>query len=335
MIELIFTKGPMTGVRFAIESDSISIGRLNECDLELNQPNVSRHHAFIKRIGENLQIIDNNSGNGTFVNGKRVRQAALRDGDEIRIGPNTLRVDFCPERMTGQEIQVARVKAAQKPTRLEKLSRFIVTDCTSPARRQAEFSSENLTIGRGEKCRLVLDDPEISRLHATIHHRGGSFTLKDSGSVNGTLVNGERVIEELLESGDLIEMGQAALAVEISGGVLHLTVTSKAAPHPSGSSNLTQAGSARAAQSAPQSAARLRAQEPSSAFRSAPVRPYTIVRVLLTVLAIALLLLFVGKNYAATSSRPESHAQMQPKLMKVHYRVIPDQPPATDKITQY
>ncbi|HWQ33004.1 MAG TPA: FHA domain-containing protein [Blastocatellia bacterium] len=335
MIELIFTKGPMTGVRFAIESDSISIGRLNECDLELNQPDVSRHHAFIKRIGGNLQIIDNNSGNGTFVNGKRVRQAALRDGDEIRIGPNTLRVDFCPDKMTGQEIQVARVKAAQKPTRVEKLSRFIVTDCTSPARRQAEFSSENLTIGRGEKCRLVLDDPEISRLHATIHHRGGSFTLKDSGSANGTFINGERVIEELLESGDLIEMGQAALAVEIIGGVLHLTVTSKAAPHPSGGSELTQVGSARVPPTAPKAAAGLRARDSAAAFRSAQVPPYTIVRVLLTVLAIALLLLFVGKNYAATSSQPDSHAQAQPKLMKARPGTDSDSSPAADKSAQY
>ncbi len=304
MIELIFTKGPLTGVRFAIEADTVSIGRLNECDIELNQPNVSRQHAFIKRVGESLQLIDNNSGNGTFVNGKRVRNAALRNGDEIRIGSNTLVVDVQPEKMTGQEIKVARVKASQKPTRADKLSRFIVSDCTNGAPRTAEFSSENLTIGRGDKCRLILDDPEISRLHATIYHRQGGFTLKDSGSANGTLLNGERVIERQLASGDQLEMGQAIIDVEITGGLLRLTVTSRAASPATGPA-ARPSRPLRAPEAAERTAIRTAAPE---------VRPHSIVRVLLTVLAVALLLLFVGRNYAATSNLPG-----QAKFAQAHH----------------
>ena len=320
MIELIFTKGPLTGVRFAVEADTISIGRLNECDIELNQPNVSRQHAFIKRVGENLQIIDNNSGNGTFVNGRRVRHAALHNGDEIRIGPNTLVVDVQPEKMTGQEIEVARVKASQKPTRVEKLSRFIISDCTSGEKRTAEFSSENLTIGRGDKCRLVLDDPEISRLHATIHHQRGSFTLKDSGSINGTLINGERVIEQRLASGDLIEMGQATLSVEIMGGLLHLTVTSRAASPAPG-----QAGKPARPSRAPEAVDR------SAIITEVPsVQPHTIVRVLLTVLAVALLLLFVGKNYAATSDSPGLS-----KCAQSHHQAAADHQSVPAQSSQY
>jgi pSer/pThr/pTyr-binding forkhead associated (FHA) protein len=315
MIELIFTQGPMTGVRFAIETDSISIGRLHECDIELNQPNVSRRHAFIKRIGEQLQVIDNNSGNGTFVNGRRVKNAELRNGDEISIGTHTLRVEFFSERLTNQEIEVAKVKAAQKPTRVEKLSRFIVIDRTGDESRTAEFSSESLSIGRGEKCRLMLDDPEISRLHATIHHRDGGFTIKDSGSVNGTHLNGERIIEEALKSGDLIELGHAAIACEIIGVVLHLTVTSRAAGSgDSGSERTIQSRGARSPGAPEKPAIRVEAQASALPAANAGVAlpPYPIIRVLATVLAVALLLLLMGRNYAA----PVRHADLTNERLK-------------------
>ncbi len=304
MIELIFTNGPLTGVRFAIEADSISIGRLNECDIELNQPNISRRHAFIKRAGEKLQIIDNNSGNGVYVNGKRVRQASLNSGDEIRIGANTLRVGVNAAKLTGQEIEVSRVKESAKATRVEKLTRFIVYDGISETQPTREFSSENLTIGRGEKCRLILDDPEASRLHATIYHRGGSFTIKDAGSANGTLINGTRISEAPIKSGDAIEIGNAMLTAESASGILRLTVTHRGTSAAGEASSLNQTVTTRPSQ-APQSSGKAASGtepqpvSPSESKRRMAVPSYPIVRVLMIVLVVALLLLFVGKNYAA------------------------------------
>ncbi len=308
MIELIFTNGPLTGVRFAIESDNISIGRLNECDIELNQPNISRRHAFIKRAGEKLQIIDNNSGNGVYVNGKRVKNASLKSGDEIRIGANTLRVDVNAAKLTGQEIEVAQVKSAAKATRVQKLTRFIVSDSISATQPTREFSSENLTIGRGEKCRLILDDPEASRLHATIQHRDGSFTIKDAGSANGTLVNGTRIIEAPVNSGDTIEIGNAILTAEISSGILKLTVTRRDGSGADGASSLNQTVTTRPSHlsQTPGKAAggsEARPASPAASQRLPAVPSYPIIRVLVIVMAVALLLLFVGKNYAATPTQ--------------------------------
>lgn len=306
MIELIFIEGPMAGVRFAVESDHLTIGRLSECDIELNQPNVSRLHAFIRQTGEQLQIIDNNSGNGTFVNERRIRQAALLHGDELRIGINKLKVEIQPDKLTGQEIKAARVQASLKPTRVERLSRFVVRNYVGDNPQPREYSSENLSIGRGSKCRLQLNDSEVSRMHATIQHRGGAFTIKDGGSANGTRINGKRVIEEVIESGDVIGLGNTRLAAEITGGVLYLTITAGNAGQTSdpvqeqpGQQVITSVRSANSSDTARKVKAQPEQAVAVPAIAEKTGLRYPIVRVLATVLVLALLLLFVGKNYAA------------------------------------
>jgi hypothetical protein len=62
------------------------IGRGFAVDLRLEDQSVSRRHAIIaERLGE-TRILDDRSANGTFVNGRRVAEATLRDRDVIRIG---------------------------------------------------------------------------------------------------------------------------------------------------------------------------------------------------------------------------------------------------------
>src|ERR1051326_1744147 len=128
MIELIFTKGRRAGERFAVEAESVSIGRLAECDLEFNQPHVSRKDAVIKREGEQITINDNRSGNGTFVNGKRVTNAKLRAGDVVRIGDHTMRVAVHTDPLP----KTVREILAEQPTRRELISRFLIEDRSGP-----------------------------------------------------------------------------------------------------------------------------------------------------------------------------------------------------------
>jgi pSer/pThr/pTyr-binding forkhead associated (FHA) protein len=62
------------------------IGRGFAVDLRLEDQSVSRRHAIlVERDGE-VRILDDRSANGTFVNGRRVSEAALRDRDRIRVG---------------------------------------------------------------------------------------------------------------------------------------------------------------------------------------------------------------------------------------------------------
>jgi pSer/pThr/pTyr-binding forkhead associated (FHA) protein len=63
------------------------------------------------------------------------------------------------------------------------------------------------TIGRALRAQIRLDDGHVSRHHATLTHDGERTQLLDGRSLNGTWVNGERVVSTALHSGDLIEIG--------------------------------------------------------------------------------------------------------------------------------
>jgi Protein of unknown function (DUF3662)/FHA domain len=74
------------GRRVPVGENPLVIGRLPECDIVLNDPNVSRRHAQIAREGTDIVVRDLGSTNGVKVGGKRVQVAVIYDGDEIDIG---------------------------------------------------------------------------------------------------------------------------------------------------------------------------------------------------------------------------------------------------------
>jgi ABC-type bacteriocin/lantibiotic exporter with double-glycine peptidase domain len=65
---------------------SLVVGRDPGADLVLDDPNISRHHAVLVRTGEHVEVRDDGSANGTRVNGRRVGESELSDGDRIGIG---------------------------------------------------------------------------------------------------------------------------------------------------------------------------------------------------------------------------------------------------------
>ncbi len=72
------------------------------------------------------------------------------------------------------------------------------------------------TLGRSRQCDIVLDDPNVSRQHAEIRPRGGSWVLVDLGSTNGSLLNGRRIDgAEVIRPGDQIELGTSSITFEL------------------------------------------------------------------------------------------------------------------------
>jgi hypothetical protein len=72
--------------RFVLGNHVTTLGRLPDCDLTLNDANVSRRHAEIRPMGDGFVLIDLGSTNGSKVNGMRVVQHELADGDELTFG---------------------------------------------------------------------------------------------------------------------------------------------------------------------------------------------------------------------------------------------------------
>lgn len=72
---------------------------------------------------------------------------------------------------------------------------------------QRVVSEERLVIGRSADCDLVIEAGEVSGHHAVIVTVVNDHFLEDTGSTNGTLVNGKRITRHLLENGDVVFLG--------------------------------------------------------------------------------------------------------------------------------
>lgn len=70
--------------------DTFTVGRAETNNFAISDPKVSRRQAQIKRHGKDYMIVDLKSSNGTFVNGERIDEHVLSDGDEIQIGDAVL-----------------------------------------------------------------------------------------------------------------------------------------------------------------------------------------------------------------------------------------------------
>ncbi len=73
------------------------------------------------------------------------------------------------------------------------------------------LTGEKMTIGRSPEAGVFLDDVTVSREHATLVRRGGEWFLDDSGSLNGTYVNRQRVDSHRLADGDELQIGKFKL----------------------------------------------------------------------------------------------------------------------------
>ncbi len=86
----------------------------------------------------------------------------------------------------------------------------VVTE--GPKKGQTFELGKELTIGRADKCRVVLDDTYVSQVHARIFPKGEGFALEDLGSTNGTYLNRRRITAPVeLQRGDLVKIGKTVL----------------------------------------------------------------------------------------------------------------------------
>lgn len=72
--------------------------------------------------------------------------------------------------------------------------------------------SDEIIIGRADKCHLVLDDSYVSQMHARIFSRDGAVLVEDLGSTNGTYLNRRRITSATeLQRGDRVKIGKTVL----------------------------------------------------------------------------------------------------------------------------
>ena len=88
-------KGP-NGVEkaFPMRQLVMAIGRSDQCEISVKDGSVSGKHAEVMKMNGEIRVKDLGSANGIYVNGERVEDAELYDGDIIRMGQTSIRVDI-------------------------------------------------------------------------------------------------------------------------------------------------------------------------------------------------------------------------------------------------
>ncbi len=180
--------------KFAVKSEDIPdegliVGRdPARCKMVLDHVSVSAVHAVFALKGDQVELTDQ-SANGTFVNGIRVKSAELHDGDYITFG-----------RYSGKSL-IFR-SGLEPQLKMENI----------------DLTKDHLVIGRDPGCDVVIAHPVVSKRHAEIVKQNGRSLIVDLGSVNGTFVNGIRVKHHELQELDRVVIGPSEL--HFHGGAL-------------------------------------------------------------------------------------------------------------------
>ncbi|MGH7177077.1 MAG: FHA domain-containing protein [Tepidisphaeraceae bacterium] len=87
---LIITVGEPKDAKFSLDSCPLTAGRDTARDIQIIDPKVSRRHFTIKKTGNDYCVQELDAKNGVYVNGKKVSESALRDGDRILVGNTEL-----------------------------------------------------------------------------------------------------------------------------------------------------------------------------------------------------------------------------------------------------
>lgn len=237
-VQLIHIHGGLKGQIQEFADPSITIGRISSCPLPFpaDEPGVSREHARIEREGNHFRLVALKDKFGTFVNGKQVREAVLRNGDVIEFGSGGPKVSFNTEigEAAAEPVPQPAAGSLRQPPRPGPLREALRPDPPAsgggelpgavplpldlPVRRTTapliiqfgptirSYRELPVLIGAHAQCDFVLQQRGIQDQHAQIFFQQGSYFVKDLAGL--LKVNGRPIqAPARLNQGDEIECG--------------------------------------------------------------------------------------------------------------------------------
>ena len=173
----------------------VLVGRTKDCGIVLQSSAISRHHAELRVIGDRWCVKDNNSRNGTLVNGHRVRNAWLNPGDVVAFAGHVYRVSY------------SRAALAASPP-LSNTDRTFGELVPIGGGDPIPLPRRTLLVGRSESCDIVLPFSTISQQHAELRIVRNYWWVEDSNSTNGIEVNGAPIFIKRLNPGDRVAFAE-------------------------------------------------------------------------------------------------------------------------------
>jgi len=246
VVQMVHIQGPLKGEIQEFSESLISVGRHPSCHLRFpaDLTIMSRKHAEIVREGNRFKLTDH-STNGTFVNGKRLREAYLKAGDVLTFAEGGPKVSFLTqirEESTQQATTPPPVPtqpafdsepqpreaglqeispAPAQPTREREIS---VQKAQAPVIIQygptlLSFKETPVTIGKNPACDFVLDHPSVLDRHVQIFFYQNQYWVKDLTGRHVVSVNRQPIDRDVpLGSNDELGLSSEGPVFRFLGG---------------------------------------------------------------------------------------------------------------------
>lgn len=219
------------GKEWVVDKPRTFIGRSERADVPLfGDPHIFPMHACLYKKGNVYTIVDGGTPVGIGVNGIRVQQQVLQHGDVIHIGSYNLR--FLLKKGEPLPRPLPQEKAAPAPTqpftpvatpapgmpspppKAPQPTRTLVALNGPLTGSRFDIGATPVVAGRASPQLSLAFDGSASRHHAEFVLMPEGLKVRDLGSTNGTLVNGQRVTETILRPGDEVQLGITRFRVE-------------------------------------------------------------------------------------------------------------------------
>lgn len=192
-------------------------------DIVLENKAISRKHAEISRLDGSYFIADLESGNGTYLNGVKLKpheKTLINPDDKIVIEDFEIRFrldaeeenPFEDEHTESDIIEIKMIKKVLSAIKTDQDPYIEVIGPPCEGKRVYITEEMNqLVIGREAGCELVIDSNMVSRRHAALERKWGNIVLTDLASKNGTFIGKDKVTEKSLEDGDVFLLGDVPI----------------------------------------------------------------------------------------------------------------------------
>lgn len=236
VVQMVHIQGPLKGEIQEFSEPLISVGRHPSCHVRFpaDLTIMSRKHAEIVREGNRFKLTDH-STNGTFVNGKRLSEAYLKEGDVLTFAEGGPKVSFLTriqeestqQAATPAPVQTQPVPASEPqpqeagpqevssvPAQPTPESGIAVQKAQAPVVIQygptlLSFKETPVTIGKNPVCDFVLDHPSVLDRHIQIFFHQNQYWVKDLTGQRLVSVN-RRLIDREVPLGTNDELGLSA-----------------------------------------------------------------------------------------------------------------------------
>jgi pSer/pThr/pTyr-binding forkhead associated (FHA) protein len=253
IVQLVHIQGPLKGLIQEFTESEIAIGRHPSCQVQFptELTSISRQHAEIVREGNRFKIVDR-STNGTFVNGKRITEAFLKEGDVIMFTEGGPKVSYLAKITNAVQVECAGTPPAPEPKPTPKAAKpSLISPKTArptpeptpsplavkPAEHHRQTvqkvqaplmvqlgptlrSYKELPIVMGKKpdCDFVLNYPAISDQHAQIFYSSNQYWVRDLTGRNLITINGRPIgFEASLKPQDIMSLAPHGPALRFLG----------------------------------------------------------------------------------------------------------------------